>query len=366
MDRDHLIRIARRFWTPVALMALVVVVSEVVALGGSTLESTVITMLVNLVIVVGLYVFTGVSGVFSFGQIGFMAIGAYTTAILSIPSGTKDVIFTTMPGWLRGAHASPLASVLIGGLVAAAVAAVFAIPLSRLTGLIAGLGTFAFLLIINVVAGAWTAITNGTSGMSTIPIETTLTRALIFGLIAIAAAWLYQESRFGRRLRTSREDAVASRAIGVNVGFERGVAFVVSALIVGVAGGLYAEFLGSIDPTAFYLSATFLTIAMLVVGGIKSLSGAVIGTLLISTVAEALRRIENGFHVGSVLIQARPGLQQIGLGVLMLAVLIWRPDGLTGGREITFPRHLPFTRSAPNPAAPSEQAAELAIDKHDA
>ena len=73
-------------------------------------------------------------------------------------------------------------------------------------------------------------------------------------MVAIALAFVYQESRFGRRLRTSREDEVASRAIGVNVGFERSVAFVLSALIVGIAGGLYAEYLGSIDPTAFYLA----------------------------------------------------------------------------------------------------------------
>ena len=91
---------------------------------------------------------------------------------------------------------------------------------------------------------------------------------------------------------------------------------------------------------------TFLTIAMLVVGGMKSLSGAVIGTVFISAVAEALRRVEAGFHVGSILIQARSGLQEVGLGLLMLAVLIWRPKGLTGGRELALPRRLRLSRSA--------------------
>jgi branched-chain amino acid transport system permease protein len=334
---ERLQLIGRQLWTPLALSALVVGVAELVTLGGATLERIAVMMVINLIIVVGLYAFVGISGVFSFGQVSFMAIGAYTTGILSIPTGTKDVIFTSMPAALRHAHVGSVAAILAGGVVAALVAVVFALPLSRLSGLVAGLGTFAFLLIVNVVASAWTAVTNGTTGMSAIPVSTTLTRTLIFAIAAILVAFAYQSSRFGRRLRTSREDEVAARAVGVNVGFERGLGFVVSALIVGMAGGLYATYLGNIDPSAFFLNITFLTIAMLVVGGMTSLSGAVIGTIFISVVAELLRRVEAGFHVGGTFVHAPAGLQEVGLGLLMLGVLIWHPQGLTSGRELTFP-----------------------------
>ena len=329
--------IGRQLSTPLVLSALVVGVAEFVTLGGPTLERIAVMMVINLIVVVGLYVFVGISGVFSFGQVSFMAIGAYTTAILSIPTDTKDVIFTSMPPALRHAHLGSLGAVLAGGVVAALVALVFALPLSRLSGLVAGLGTFAFLLIVNVVASAWTAVTNGTTGMSAIPVTTTLTRTLIFAVAAILVAFAYQTSRFGRRLRTSREDEVASRAVGVNVGIERSLSFVISALIVGIAGGLYAAYLGNIDPSAFFLNTTFLTIAMLVVGGMTTLSGAVIGTIFISAVAELLRRVEAGFHLGSTFVHAPAGLQEVGLGLLMLAVLIWRPQGLTNGRELRLP-----------------------------
>ena len=329
--------IGRQLSTPLVLSALVVGVAELVTLGGPTLERIAVMMVINLIVVVGLYVFVGISGVFSFGQVSFMAIGAYTTAILSIPTDTKDVIFTSMPPALRHAHLGSLGAVLAGGVVAALVAVVFALPLSRLSGLVAGLGTFAFLLIVNVVASAWTAVTNGTTGMSAIPVTTTLTRTLFFAVAAIVVAFAYQTSRFGRRLRTSREDEVASRAVGVNVGIERSISFVISALIVGIAGGLYAAYLGNIDPSAFFLNTTFLTIAMLVVGGMTTLSGAVIGTIFISAVAELLRRVEAGFHLGSTFVHAPAGLQEVGLGLLMLAVLIWRPQGLTNGRELRLP-----------------------------
>jgi branched-chain amino acid transport system permease protein len=325
-------------WAPLALMALVAAVAELVALGGATLERTVVTMLINLIVVVGLYMFVGVSGVFSFGHISFMAVGAYTAAILSIPVETKSVLFTAMPGALRGAHVPPLAAIFLGGAAAAVFALVASLPLARLSGLVAALGTFALLLIVNVVAGAWTAVTNGTTGMSAIPTETTLGRTLLFAVGAIAVGFLYHSSRPGRRLRASREDEAAARAVGVDVGLERAAAFVASAFVVGVAGGLYAQYLGSIDPSAFFLQLTFLTIAMLVVGGMTSLSGAVIGTIVIATLAELLRRLEEGFHVGGAEIDAPSGLQNVGLGLLMLAILVLRPRGLTNGRELAWPR----------------------------
>jgi branched-chain amino acid transport system permease protein len=217
-------------------------------------------------------------------------------------------------------------------------------------------------LIVNVVASAWTAVTNGTTGMSAIPVTTTLTRSLIFGIAAIFVAFLYQSSRFGRRLRTSREDEIAARAVGVNVGFERSLGFVISALIVGMAGGLYATYLGNIDPSAFFLNLTFLTIAMLVVGGMTSLSGAVVGTIFISVVAELLRRVEAGFHVGSTFVSAPAGLQEVGLGLLMLAVLIWHPQGLTNGRELIVP--VRKTRETSADEQPSAQRDEPMTPEH--
>ena len=329
--------IGRQLSTPLVLSALVVGVAELVTLGGPTLERIAVTMVINLIVVVGLYVFVGISGVFSFGQVSFMAIGAYTTAILSIPTDTKDVIFTSMPPALRHAHLGSLGAVLAGGRRGTRRNRLRrpAVPPERA-------GRRPRNIRIPADRERRGERLDGRHERDDRDVRDPGDNdphpdADLRGRGDPRFAFAYQTSRFGRRLRTSREDEVASRAVGVNVGIERSLSFVISALIVGIAGGLYAAYLGNIDPSAFFLNTTFLTIAMLVVGGMTTLSGAVIGTIFISAVAELLRRVEAGFHVGSTFVHAPAGLQEVGLGLLMLAVLIWRPQGLTNGRELRLP-----------------------------
>ena len=184
--------------------------------------------------------------------------------------------------------------------MAAAFALVLSLPLARLSGLTAGLATFAVLSIVNIVARNWEQVTHGTAGVSGIPTTTTIWGALGWAMAAMAAAWLFQRSRVGLRLRASRENESAARSIGVAVARERAIAFVVSAFFVGVAGALFGMFIGSFNPDAFFLNITFLMIAMLVIGGTTSLAGAVVGTLAISAVSEFLRRVEGGVDLGFV------------------------------------------------------------------
>ena len=138
-------------------------------------------------------------------------------------------------------------------------------------------------------------------------------------------------------MRASRENESAARSIGVAVARERTIAFVVSAFFVGVAGALFGMFIGSFNPDAFFLNITFLMIVMLVIGGTTSLAGAVVGTIAISAVSEILRRIEGGVDLGFVQVSGKPGLREVALALVMLAILIFRPGGLTGGREIGWP-----------------------------
>jgi branched-chain amino acid transport system permease protein len=320
----------RRASVPVLLSALVVVAALLGSLGTSELDYVVVTGLVNLVMVVGLYVFVGNTGVFSFGHVGFVAIGAYVTSLLVIPAETKKVLFTSMPGVIADAHLGTLPATLAGGVAAGLVALVLSFALMRLSGLTAALGTFAVLLIINVVAVNWSAVTNGAAGVSAIPVTTDQAAGMAWAVVAILLAFAFQQSRFGLRVRAAREDEVAARASGVAIARERGIAFVASAFLLGVGGGLYAQLLGTITPDAFYLSLTFLTLAMLVVGGMTSLSGAVVGVLVITTLGELLRRAETGI--------GQPGIREVGLALAMLAILILRPQGLMGGRELVLGR----------------------------
>jgi branched-chain amino acid transport system permease protein len=329
----------RATWPLPALLVLVFAVAEIAwAAGDSVTRGVVVVALINLTLVVGLYVFVGNSGVFSFGSVGFASIGAYTAGLLVIPVDQKAILQPDLPGFIARAHFGSVGATLMGGVLAAAVAVVFAIPLMQLSGIAAGLATFAMLVIIRTVANSWTEVTNGAAGLSGLPVTTGKNAALVWALLAIVAGFAFQSTGLGLRLRGSREDDVAARSLGVGVRMERRVAWVVHAFIMGIGGGLYGQYLGSFNASFFYLALTFTTLAMLVVGGIKSLTGAVIGSLTISFVAEVLHRIEQGADVGPLHIPARPGLREIGLAIIMLTILILRPRGLTNGHELPWPR----------------------------
>jgi branched-chain amino acid transport system permease protein len=326
-----------RIWPLPVLMPLVVGVAMLAWQGTISVRLAVVTMLMNLVLVVGLYMFVGVSGVFSFGQMAFMAIGAYTAGLVRIPDETKTLVLPDLPGFIARAEYGPLVATLLGGAAAAALAIIVAIPLMRMRELSIALGTFVVLIIVNVVAEAADFLTHGPAGLAGIPITTTRDNALVWALIAILAAHLFQRSKTGLRLRSSRDDEVAARSVGVNVPGQRFVAFVVSGFFVGIGGALYAQYLGAVTPDLFYLGITFTTLAMLVVGGRTSLSGAVVGTIAISALTELLRHAERGFDIGIANVPGRIGMTEAGLAVALLVVLIWRPAGVTNGREIPFP-----------------------------
>jgi branched-chain amino acid transport system permease protein len=175
-------------------------------------------------------------------------------------------------------------------------------------------------------------------GISGVPSDVGVGGALLWAVLAIAGAALFQISRIGLRLRASREDDIAARALGVKVPSERRYAFVVSAFWCAIGGGVFAQFIGSFNANSFYLAITFLTIVMLVVGGSKSLAGAVVGSVFIYSASELLIRIEEGLSVGPLRLPARPGLEEVALATIMLVTLVLRPNGITGGREVPVPK----------------------------
>lgn len=327
----------RRLW-PVLILAAPTALIVLIGYGsGEVLQRQITTMLMNLVLVVGLYLFAGNSGVLSFGHTSFMAIGAYVAAILTVPPVQKEFLLPDLPGFLQSSQLGAVPAALISGLVAAAFAAVIGVPLMRLNGLAASLGLFAVLAIVHVVAQQWESVTRGTLTMLGVPTETTMTRALIVALCAIVFAYLFQISKTGLRLRASREDEVTAQSIGVDVTRDRWVGLVLSAFVVGVGGFLWAQFLGSFNPDVFWFNVTFITIAMLVIGGLNSLAGAVYGTIIVSALSEGLRRVEHGFDLGVFQVPQRGGVREVGLAIVMLLILIFRPQGVTGGNEIGWP-----------------------------
>jgi branched-chain amino acid transport system permease protein len=293
--------------------------------------------LVSVAIVVAVYVFIGNSGVLSFGQISFVAVGAFASGVLTIPLESKTGVLPELYPLLRDHTIGNVASLLVaaaaGGLFALAVG----LPLMRLSGLAAGIATFAVLEITHNVLREWTKIGPGATTLSLVPETTGALQATLGALVVIAAAFAYQRSRFGRRLRASREDPAAARGVGVNVHRERLWAFAASGALAGFAGGLLVHLLGSITTEQVYLELTFITLAMLVIGGLTSLWGAVVGALAVSGLDSFLTESEDGVTLG-VTIDTPQGTRLILLGAIMALMLILKPSGITGGREFRLPR----------------------------
>ena len=331
--------LARRVWPPFFLCSLVVVTWALVdGFSGVVYTDTTLRMFITLMLVLGLQIFSGNSGVLSFGHIAFMAVGAYTSALLTIPPDIKKFTFLTMPhflkSWVFPAHLSALEGVLAGAGFAAVFALITAPPIVRLAGVQAGIGTLAILVIVYVFDIQTSSITRGTSTMIGVPQTTTFLMVLIWTLIFILVAFAFQQSGRGLRLRATRENERAAKSVAVGVASERAVAWVLSGFVVGAAGALYGHYIVTFSPDQFYFDITFLTIAMLVVGGMTSVTGAVIGCYLLTIVNEVFRRWEvNGFAG----VTPPSGTANLVLAGVLLGTLILRPKGLTGGKEIPWP-----------------------------
>lgn len=345
--------IARRAWPLVVLIAVVLVVAALAAFAPAVPQRRITLALVNLVAVVGLYVFVGNSGVLSFGNVAFMAVGAYTSALLTMKSGQKAVFLPDLPGVIAIAELPVLGGIVAGGLVAAIVALVVGWPLMRLSGISASIATFAILVVTYVVLGNWTTVTGGQNSLMGVPINVGVWSAAAWAVAAIAVAFAYQETRSALMLRASREDEAAAQACGIYIVRERLIAFVISGFLSGVAGALLGHFLGTVRVESFYLDLTFLIVAMLVIGGMGSLTGAVVGALVIAALTELLRQIEVGFAVGTVTVAAPPGLGDALLALIMLLIIIFRPKGIAGGREVAWP----FRAATKEPARRADETA---------
>ncbi len=293
--------------------------------------------LVDVAIVVALYVFVGNSGVLSFGHISFVAVGAFAAGVMTLDVQVKPNVLPELHPFLAEHSIGNVESLLLAAGLGGVFAFLVGLPLMRLSGLAAGIATFAVLGITHNVLFYWMAIGPGPGTLSLVPETTDLLQATLGALVVIAVAWLYQLSRLGRLLRATREDAAAAQAVGVSIHRQRLWAFTLSGALSGFAGALLVHLLGSITAGQVYLELTFITLAMLVVGGAASLLGAVVGALLISGLDAFLANAEDGVEIVGATLDVPSGTRLVVLGAVMALVLIVRPSGITGGREARLP-----------------------------
>ena len=293
-----------------------------------------IVMCINALLVASLALSNGFTGVFSIGHVGFVAIGAYASGILSLPVEAKASLLPDLPSWLATWSLGFLPSTIIAGLICAGLAVLVGAPLMRLSGHFVSVGTLGFLIIGNLVLINADAFTRGARTFTGVTVETTLPWALGWLVLTLLVLARLVYAPTGRAWRAVREDTIAAQAIGVHVLPSRLSAFVLGAFFAGVGGSLYGHYLGSFSPKSFYLPYTFVLVSMLVIGGMQSLTGAMLGVVLVTVLSEALRNLERGIDLGVVTVPPLYGAAQIVLGIIFILVMIFRPSGALGDWEL--------------------------------
>ena len=353
--------IVRALLLAIPVIALAIGWGALRGVGGQRLATV---ALINIVLVVSIQIFVGNSGVVSFGHVGFAAIGAYGMAILASPLMVKKARIPDAPLGLGNVElTAPLAALVSLGIVAF-VGLFVGIVVMRLSGISASIVTLAFLIVIYNVLNNWTALTGGAEAFYGIPILPSQWIVVAVMLVALIVASAFKSSASGLQLQASREDELAAAAMGVDVPGLRLGSFVMSAVGAGAAGILLAMLLGAVNPNDFYLNLTFITVAMLVLGGKKSVTGAVLGVVVITIGDEIFRWIGDGPNIGALSLPLLPGVNGLFLGIVIIVFMIWRPSGIVGNWEID---DLFRRRRIPEPAPlqPVEDFTPLPLEAED-
>ena len=326
-----------------------------VRLFGSELASrTYIVFLINVMLVVSFQLFIGNSGIVSFGHVAFMGVGAYTTALITIPQATKALQLPALPNSLATAEQSFIPAIIVSALLCAVLAAVLGGGIIRMTESTMAMATLALLVVAHTLFLNWDGVTRGSLGLFGIPVRSTIAVSTVAAIVFVFVARIYKESGPGLRLRAAREDPLSSASGGTHVVRTRYAAWILSAAMVGAVGSIWAQSVIAFDANQFYFALTFSTLAMLVIGGRASVTGAVAGAAIVTFLSDTLSRVEQGVSIGPWQLPRITGTVQFVIALLIIFMLIWRPEGLFDRWEIDdlLRRFVPARRRMPAGAVP--------------
>lgn len=302
------------------------------------------------VVAVSMNLVNGFTGLFSLGQAGFMALGAYVTAILTIPVDQRASVYyiSGIHPAIADLHAPILVALILGGLVAAGFAALIGIPVLRLKSDYLAIATLGFAEIIRALISApqLDTITNGSYGLKSIPGFSSLFQVLALTAVCIGLMVLLINSSFGRMFKAVREDEIAAEAMGINLFKTKELSFVISSFFAGVSGGMLAMFMRSIDSKTFQVSLTYDILLIVVIGGIGSVTGSVLGAFLVTAGRELLRFFDEPLYIGSISIPLfRPGFRMVIFSILLMVVVLFYSRGLMGTSEFSWNGIIGFFRN---------------------
>ena len=332
--------------------------------GSAAGERLFTSLLINATIVVGMQIFIGNTGILSFGHVGFGAVAGYTFVLFAVDAERKAHLIPDAPFGIVDVTVHPVAAIAAAVAVSVAVAAIVGLGLVRsgaASGAIAPtVITLSLLFATFEIAINWTDLTGGNrAGLSFQPGTAMVGRGYAYGALAVAlgVAGIYRRSRSARLARAAREDDVAARSSGIHPAPHQMNALLLSVALVAIGSSLRVWLTGTISPERFFIDYTLLTITMLVVGGRNGITGAVLGTVVITVLTE-VARVLSGPDVdpGPFGVILRPGLVDLTLGASMLGFMILRPKGLLDDWELAdwLDRRLGRRRrGAPGPTVPT-------------
>lgn len=293
---------------------------------------------INTILALSLNLTNGFTGLFSLGTAGFMAIGAYTSALLTMPPEVKMMNFFMQPinPLLANVSAPFPVALLFAGILAAFTGFLIGAPVLKLKGDYLAIATLGFGEIISVVFTNTQTITNGALGLKGIPQYTNLywswgvAVAVILGLITLL------NSSYGRAFKAIREDEIAAQAMGINLFYHKVLSFSISAFIAGIGGALLGNLITTIDPSMFRFFLTYQILLMVVLGGMGSITGSVISACIMTVLMEALRVVESPMNLGFIYIPGIPGMRMVIFSIILIFVVLFFRQGIMGQKEITW------------------------------
>lgn len=286
----------------------------------------------------GIYVILGLSmnlingftGLFSLGHAGFMAIGAYTTALLTLPGAMKELNFFMKPivPFLANVEWSFFPALLMGGILAALFGFLIGAPVLRLTDDYLAIATLGFSEIIRVVVTNTQSLTNGALGLKGIPESTNIWWSWGIAILTIVFMEFLIKGSYGKAFKAIRDDEIAAQSMGIDLFKHKILSFTIGSFLAGIGGGLLGNLLGTIDPNMFRFTLTFNILLIVVLGGLGSIKGTVVSAVIITILMEALRFLDESINIGFIHLEGIPGMRMVIFSILLMVVVIFKKEGL--------------------------------------
>jgi branched-chain amino acid transport system permease protein len=293
---------------------------------------------IYIILALSLNLINGFTGLFSLGHAGFMAVGAYTSALLTMSAASKQMNFFLTPivAPLANLNLPFIPALIAAGILAGLAGFLIGAPALRLRDDYLAIATLGFSEIIRVVITNLQSVTNGALGLKGLPRYSTT--YMIWGVAFVSVVFTIAliNSAFGRSCKAVRDNEIAAQAMGINVARIKITSFTIASFMAGIGGAMLGHMLSTIDPRMFTFTLTYNVLLIVVLGGSGSISGSIIAAIIVTISMEALRFLDGPLNLLFIRTQGLPGLRMVVFSILLLLVIIFRQQGLMGNRELSW------------------------------